>query len=146
LKGGANPFLLYSADHWSECRALCDERERQIKNNPEARASKNYVRVVLGQLWREASDEVKKPYIDKTVENRAANMESAATFQDRQAAWDVEAMGIRREFVKEHPGELSKKEERNMWEALGVYAGVDRKAKRMSGYAAAGEDEDEMVV
>jgi len=134
-KAGANPFLLYSKDKWSECKAKCDEARRITLGNPAAKASRNEVRTALGLMWREASNDIKQPYIDQTVSNRAVNHESAATFQDRLLEWDAEAMSIRREYVQSNPDVLSKAEEKEMWQALGVYGGVDRKAKKMSGYA-----------
>lgn len=143
-RSGANPFLLYSKDKWAECKVKCDEARRLALGSPLAKASRNEIRSALGQMWREASAEVKKPYIEQTVSNRAVNHESAATFQDRLAEWDADAMGIRREYVQEHPNVLSHKEEREMWKALGVYGGWDRKAKKMSGYA--DESEPEMHV
>ena len=134
-RSGANPFLLFSKDKWVDCKTKCDEARRAALGNPTAKASRNEIRIALGQMWRESSDEVKRPYIEKTVTNRAVNHESAATFGDRVAEWDKEAMGIRREFVREHPGLLSGEEERNMWQALGVLGGAERRAKKLSGYA-----------
>lgn len=134
-KAGANPFLLFSKDKWIECKAKCDEARRIALGNPAAKASRNEVRTALGLMWREASNEAKQPYIDQTVSNRAVNHESAVTFQDRLLEWDAEAMSIRRDYVQHHPDVLSKVEEKEMWQALGVYGGVDRKAKKMSGYA-----------
>ena len=134
-KAGANPFLLYSKDKWGECKARCDVARQAMYGSAATKAPRNEIRTALGQMWREASDEVKRPYIERTVENRATNQENASTFQDRLAEWDAEAMDVRRQYVREHPNVLSADEERNMWQALGVYAGIDRKAKRMSGYA-----------
>ena len=138
-KVGANPFLLFSKDKWEECKAKCNESKRAALGNPNFKASRNEVRTALGQMWREASNDVKQPYIDKTVTNRAVNHESAATFQDRLLEWDAEAMGVRRDYVREHPGVLSREDEKKMWQAieqaLGLYGGGDRRAKKMSGYA-----------
>ena len=145
-RSGANPFLLFSKDKWGECKVKCDEARRAALGNPHAKASRNEVRVALGQMWREASEEVKRPYIERTINNRQTNHETAATFHDRLAEWDAEAMSTRRCYVREHPGVLSKAEEKQMWQALGVYGGAERRAKKMSGYADAddsGSDEDE---
>ena len=135
VKAGANPFLLFSKDKWMDCKSKCDEARRAAVGNPNTKASRNEVRVALGQMWREASDEMKKPYINQTVNNRQSNHQSAASFHDTLAAWDAEAMNARRQYVQEHPGVLSKEEEKRMWQALGVYGGSDRRAKKMSGYA-----------
>ena len=140
-KQGANPFLLYSKEKWGECRSKCDEIRRTVTGNPLAKASRNDIRAELGKMWREAVDEVKRPYIDRTMTNRVANHENASTFQDKLNEWDSEAMSIRREFVKSHPEALSREEEMDMWQALGVYAGMERKAKKMSGYADATADD-----
>lgn len=134
-RSGANPFLLFSKDKWADCKAKCDQARRVALGTPLAKASRNEIRSALGQMWREASTGVKQPYLEQTVSNRAVNHESAATFQDRLAEWDAEAMSARREYVREHPGILSRDEEKEMWKALGVYGGVDRRAKKMSGYA-----------
>lgn len=140
-KAGSNPFLLFTKDKWAECKIKCDEARRAAVGNPNTKASRNEVRIALGQLWREASHEVKQPYIEKTLNNRVVNHESAATFQDRLAGWDAEAMGIRRTYVRDHPGVLSREEEKQMWQALGAYGGGERRAKKMSGYADNSESE-----
>ena len=134
-RAGANPFLLFSKDKWADCKAKCDEARRVALGTAHAKASRNEIRSALGQMWREASAEVKQPYLEQTVSNRAVNHESAATFQDRLAEWDAEAMSIRREYVHEHPDILSREEEQEMWKALGVFGGADRRAKTKSGYA-----------
>ena len=143
-RSGANPFLLFSKEKWADCKATCDEARRIALGTPFAKASRNEIRSALGQMWREASADVKQPYIEKTVSNRAVNHDSAATFQDRLAEWDTEAMSTRREYIQRHPGILSREEEKEMWKALGVYGGVDRKAKKMSGYADHSGSEMEM--
>ena len=134
-KPGSNPFLLFTKDQWATCKKTCDEARRAATGNPEAKAARNEVRTALGLMWRQASNEVKKPYFDQTNSNRVANLENAATFEDRLAEWDEKAMNIRKTYVEEHPGVLSKEEELNMWQALGGYNGGDRRAKKMSGYA-----------
>ena len=135
-KTASNPFLLYSSEHWEECKA------RIQANDLSGKAPRNDVRALLGRMWNSASAEVKQPYHERTAANRNANQESATTFELRLAAWSSDAMGIRREYVKSHPGVLSKEEERDMWNALGVYNGTaDRRAKKASGYADESGDE-----
>ena len=140
-KQGANPFLLYSNDKWIECKAKCDEARRAVSANPAAKASRNDIRAALGLMWREAPEEVKRPYINQTLVNRASNQDNVSSFHLRLSEWDSEAMSIRREYVNNHPGVLSQEEEKNMWQALGVFAGVGRKAKKMSGYADVSDDD-----
>lgn len=145
-KPGSNPFLLFTKDKWAICKKGCDEARRIVTGNPEGKAARNEVRSALGLMWREASDEVKRPYLEQTNTNRMANIESAATFQDRLAQWDAKAMAIRRSYVEQHPGILSKEEKLEMWQALGVYDAGDRRAKKMSGYAEESGSDVEMGV
>lgn len=142
-KPGSNPFLLFTKDHWASCRKACDDARRAATGNHDHKASRNEVRSALGQMWRESTDEVKRPYIERTENNRIANTESAATFLDRLAAWDEKAMAVRRNYVDEHPDVLSADEEIQMWQALGVpglYEG-ERRVKKVSGYAEESESE-----
>ena len=133
-KSGANPFLLFSKDKWGTCKQKCDDARRAATGNPGTKASRNEVRAALGQMWREASYDVKAPYLEKTANNRLVNTESAATFQSRLAKWDEEAIKVRKEYTEQHPGVLTEEEEEHMWRALGVEE-VDRRAKKISGYA-----------
>ena len=133
-KTGSNPFLLFTKDNWATCKKQCDDARRAATNNANIKATRDEVRIALGKLWREATEEVKRPYIEKTTQNRAANNESASTFQERLAAWDDRAMNVRRKYVEEHPGVLSTEEELQMWATLGVYD-VEQRSKKTSGYA-----------
>ena len=137
-KPGSNPFLLFTKDQWAPCKQACDDARRAATGNPDSKASRNEVRSALGQLWRASNDEVKRPYIEQTENNRIANTESAATFVARLAAWDEKAMAVRRKYVEEHPGVLSADEEIQMWQALGLpglYEGERRVKGKVAGYA-----------
>ena len=94
---------------------------------------------MVGQIWREASEEAKRPYFEQTENNRKANLEEVATFDARLASWDDKAMEVRKQYVQRHPGVLSAREEAEMWRTLGVYGNFhddqERRAKKMSGYA-----------
>lgn len=137
-KSGANPFLLFSKDKWGICKQNCDNARRAATGNPDTKASRNEVRAALGQMWREASIEVRAPYLEQTVNNKLANTESAATFQGRLRKWDEEAIEVREDYTEQHPGVLTVEEEEQMWKALGV-PGTIQRAKKVSGYA---EDSD----
>ena len=147
-KSGSNPFLLFTKDVWAETKRACDESRIAGTGNPESKASRNEVRTRIGQLWRTASDERKRPYFEMTKSNQRVNEEQAATFDARLASWDEQAMDVRRRYVREHPGVLSEKEEQDMWKALGVYGNLaelgeaQRRAKKMSGYADQDSDMD----
>lgn len=120
-KPGSNPYLLYSKDKWAECKERCDEARRVATGNPRAKADRNQIRAAVGQMWREASDEAKRPYNEKTSSNRQANSEYAANFDEYLATWDEKAIEVRRKYVEAHPEALSAEEEQKMWQALGVH-------------------------
>lgn len=143
-----NAFLLYTSEKWAECKVACEEARRAASSDGSApvKAGKNEIRQKLGQAWNALSEEEKKPYSDLAHRNKIANLENAMTFDARLGAWDSRAMEIRREYVQRHPDVMTKEEEKNMWQSLGVYGDFfdagDRKAKRASGYADAKSDEE----
>ncbi|MCJ1306597.1 hypothetical protein MMC25_000240 [Agyrium rufum] len=140
---GSNPFLLFSKDNLAAAKVQCDATRQASANprNPTSKTQRNEVRAILGAMWRAAPEDVRRPYVERVRDNRLVNNDSAATFQDRLNAWDADAVGIRRDYVRDHPDVISEEEERRMWEALGVVrpGGItmqqERKAKRASGYA-----------
>lgn len=145
-KPGSNPFLLFTKDHWAEVKKACDDAHFRRSGDANKKAERNEIRAMVGQIWREASDEAKRPYFEQTESNRKANLEEAATFDARLASWDEKAMEVRKQYVQRHPGVLSTKEEEDMWRTLGVYETFrddeERRGKKKSGYA---EDSDSNV-
>ena len=138
-----NAFLLFTSERWAECKTACEEA-RRMALDPSAdisavKASKNEVRAKLGHRWNAMSEEDKRPYHELAQKTKFANLENAATYEARLAAWDARAMELRGEYVQKHPGVLTAEEEAEMWRALGVYGDFaspgERKAKKMSGYA-----------
>ena len=133
-KKGSNPFLVFTTDKWEEAKERVNESRRLATGNTNAKGNKNDIRTVVGQMWREASEETKQQYRDKTIGNRAANNENAATFEARLASWNDRAVELRTKWLEDHPGRLSEQEQQAMWIALGV-GDFDRKAKMLSKYA-----------
>ena len=138
-KPGSNPFLLFTKDRWAEVKKACDDAHFRRTGDPNKKAERNEIRAMVGQIWREASEEAKRPYFEQTENNRKANLEEVATFDARLASWDDKAMEVRKQYVQRHPGVLSAREEAEMWRTLGVYGNFhddqERRAKKMSGYA-----------
>ncbi|KAI4098946.1 MAG: hypothetical protein L6R37_006220 [Teloschistes peruensis] len=133
-KKGSNPYLLFTTDKWEECKEGVNTNRRVATGNANAKGNKNDIRAAVGALWRQASEETKQQYREKTVGNRLTNSENAATFDARLASWNDRAVEIRRKYLEDHPGALSMEEQEAMWTALGIYE-HGRKAKRKSGYA-----------
>lgn len=132
-KSGANPFLLYQKDHWQLCKAKCDETRKQATKNQDAKATRNEVRAALGQMWRDAPDEEKKPYLDKTASNKQSNSVSAAEFRAKVEEWDRAAEAFRKEYREKHPSRPSAEELRLQTEAERE-TGSTRAARRANGY------------
>ncbi|KAF2808537.1 lysine-specific histone demethylase 1 [Mytilinidion resinicola] len=102
-RGGLNPFLLYTKDYWHICKADCDKARKEATGDPTAKASKTEVRIALGQMWRNASPDVKKPYLDQTQSAREEGAANVAEYNKRVVDWDREAARIRREYVQNNP-------------------------------------------
>ncbi|KAI9830760.1 MAG: hypothetical protein M1826_004392, partial [Phylliscum demangeonii] len=137
-KSGANPFLLYQKDHWHICKQKCDDARKQATKNAEAKATRNEVRAALGQMWREAPDAEKKPYLDQTASNKQSNSASAADFKEKVEQWDRAADAHRAEYRDAHPSRPSAEEEGLQAEVeLETRASTSRGSKRAVAAAAA---------
>ncbi|KAF2118373.1 flavin-containing amine oxidoreductase-domain containing protein [Lophiotrema nucula] len=122
-RAGVNPFLLYTKDYWYICKGECDESKRKASGDPNAKASREEIRVALGLRWRTESAEIKKPYLDQTQNARDDAAASAASFKDRVATWDQEAARIRREYIRNNPPPAGIEELMNSRTAIELGAG-----------------------
>ncbi|TGZ81969.1 hypothetical protein EX30DRAFT_358650 [Ascodesmis nigricans] len=138
-RSGANPFLLYQKDHWFICKAKCDEARRTATGNSEAKATRNEVRAALGQMWREAPADEKKPYLDQTERNKEANAQGASEFKAKLKEWDGKAQRFREEWKKANPSVPSEEEVQAVREAQIERAEMKR-SRKLNGYM---EDSDE---
>ncbi|KAF1986257.1 hypothetical protein K402DRAFT_394115 [Aulographum hederae CBS 113979] len=98
VKQGVNPFLLYQKEHWYTCKAEADAEKQ--KTHPNAKASREEVRIHLGHKWRNLPEDVKKPYLDQAQGARDETGEKTADYKERVRKWDEDAERIREEFVK----------------------------------------------
>ncbi|KAF2187781.1 hypothetical protein K469DRAFT_661906 [Zopfia rhizophila CBS 207.26] len=108
---GVNPFLLYTKDNWHICKEECDKARKAATGDPNAKASKTEIRTALGQMWRTASADVKKPYLDQTQNAREDAAANAASFKERVATWDRDAARIRQEYIQNHPPPSGREED-----------------------------------
>lgn len=108
-KPGLNPFLLYQKDYWHICKERCDEAARRkstSKNNSHnAKAARDEIRQALGQMWREASDEIRRPYLDQTVKNRQDNEVAFKKWKDEYLVWEKRTYEVKDRWCKENPWE-----------------------------------------
>jgi hypothetical protein len=118
---GANPFLLYQKDHWHRCKAQCDAARQQSAKTDGSRASRNEVRAALGLMWREASEEVKRPYLEATKDNKDRNEADAKDFEKRVVEWDQEAERLAVAYRESYVSKPSVEEERLRLEVEGSH-------------------------
>ncbi|KAF2099611.1 hypothetical protein NA57DRAFT_37718 [Rhizodiscina lignyota] len=138
-KQGVNPFLLYQKDHWYSCKAACDAEQQRKTNNPSAKASKTEIRVSLGNQWRNAPTEVRKPYLDQAQNSRDGVAASTADYKEKVKKWDEDAVRIREEFIEKNP--LPGGAEKQFSGRTAIELGRVRPNRKMSGYGEGSEDE-----
>ncbi|KAJ5732528.1 Winged helix-turn-helix transcription repressor DNA-binding [Penicillium malachiteum] len=102
-KLGLNPFLLYQKDFWGICRDQCDESRRVASNNPGAKAPRDEIRHALGQMWRNAPAEQKKPYLDSIEANRVENARANEAWKVAAAEWDRRSFEVKDRWCTENP-------------------------------------------
>ncbi|KAF9891995.1 hypothetical protein FE257_002959 [Aspergillus nanangensis] len=102
---GLNPFLLYQKDYFTKCRDQCDEARRTATNDPNAKAPRNEVRHALGEMWRKAPDEEKRPYIEQTDANRQAHAEVWDRWQQEAKEWDRKSLEVKEQWCAANPFE-----------------------------------------
>lgn len=104
-KSGLNPFLLYQKDYWPQARAQADENKRTNSKNPNAKAARDEVRQVLGLMWRQAAEEVKRPYLQQTDANRMGNQEAWEKWQRDTVEWERRSVEVKERWCSENPFE-----------------------------------------
>ena len=109
-RSGANPFLLYQKDHWFICKEKCDDARRKATNNSEAKATRNEVRAALGQMWRDAPENEKRPYLAETEKNKESNAAGILDFKKRLKDWDLAAAKFKKEWREKNLSTPSEEE------------------------------------
>ncbi|KAA8894261.1 flavin-containing amine oxidoreductase-domain containing protein [Sphaerosporella brunnea] len=140
-RSGANPFLLYQKDHWFRCKDKCDEARRKATGNPEAKASRNEVRAALGQMWRDAPEDEKRPYLAETEKNKSSNAQGISEFKKRVKDWDTEANKFKKEWKEKNPSVASEEEVMAVRQAELEKQEIKR-SRKLHGYVDDSADED----
>lgn len=104
-KKGLNPFLLYQKDYWPQARIQADDNKRTTSKNPNAKAPRDEVRQVLGLMWRQAAEEIKRPYLDQTESNRKLNQEAWERWKRDSAVYEKKTFEVRDRWCVENPFE-----------------------------------------
>jgi monoamine oxidase len=99
-KQNINSFLLYSSEHWEEVKIrLASERARAGKKPKQS--ERDQVRVELGKLWANSTEEEKKPYTEKTTRNREENERAIKEWSVKAAEWDRRTWEVKDVWIKE---------------------------------------------
>ncbi|OJJ40432.1 hypothetical protein ASPWEDRAFT_99436 [Aspergillus wentii DTO 134E9] len=104
-KTGLNPFLLYQKDFWGKARIQCDEARQASSKNPKAKAARDEIRQALGLMWRRASEEEKRPYIEQTEVNRQTNAEVWERWKRTIAEWEKNTYKVKDRWCAANPFE-----------------------------------------
>ncbi|CRG92349.1 hypothetical protein PISL3812_09406 [Talaromyces islandicus] len=92
-----NPFLTFQKDYWIHAKQKCENTKRAATNDPNAKAARDEVRAVLGQMWREADEQTQRPYHEQMAVNRQTNNELLEKWKTQMAEYEkrrVEEVGI----------------------------------------------------
>ncbi|KAK4984935.1 hypothetical protein LTR50_006275 [Elasticomyces elasticus] len=98
---GVNPFIEYTKAHWNECKAKC-EAARAAGSSP-AQDAKNEVRRAVGKMWKNASNDSKRPYLEQAQQAQELADAQVAEYQKKSVEWKVNAQMIREEYMRNNP-------------------------------------------
>ncbi|KAM5433910.1 putative sarcosine oxidasee (formaldehyde-forming) [Microsporum ferrugineum] len=118
-----NPFLLYQKDYWYVCKTECDNAKVKATGKEGAKAPRDEIRQALGQMWRDASEEIKKPYLDQMEVHRKTNEEDFARWKDRILEWERKTYEVKDRWCAENPFETFVKNMRDNYPANGIQDG-----------------------
>jgi lysine-specific histone demethylase 1 len=122
----ANPYRMYSKDKWEEAKRKCEEGRRPGKGKP----IPNEVKKMVTKMWKEASEDEKKPYNERADVQKKAYAAAMAEYNVKAGQWDKDALAFRAVYEKEHPSVPGPDE------GFDSPSRRDRRAKRgVSGYA-----------
>lgn len=128
----ANPYRLYSKEQWEIAKKKCEQGRRPGKG----KTIPNEVKKMVTKMWKEASEEEKKPYTEKAELEKNAYVAALADYNVKASEWDRASLAFRAEYEKAHPSVPGPDEE------AGSPSRRDRRAKRgVSGYAEDSESE-----
>jgi hypothetical protein len=126
----ANAYRMYTKDNWDEAKRRCDEGRRPGKG----KAIPNEVKKMVTKMYKEATEEEKKPYNEKADEQKAAHAVAMAEYHAKAAVWDTDVGAFRAQYLQEHPYAPDPED------ASDTPTRKQRRAKLVSGYAEPSSD------
>ncbi|KAF1731615.1 putative lysine-specific histone demethylase 1 [Beauveria bassiana] len=98
-KVAGNAYLLFSKMYFDEARRRCEENRKVGRT----KAMPNEVRVMTSRMWKEASEEVRRPFEEQAAEQKRAYAEAVAKHAQEVGKWDLEAIEIRAAYDRSNP-------------------------------------------
>ncbi|KAK2747324.1 hypothetical protein FQN57_002222 [Myotisia sp. PD_48] len=123
-----NPFLLYQKDYWHICKAECDNSKRRATGKESAKAPRDEIRQALGQMWRDADPETKKPYLDRIDLHRQQNEEALVKWKEKITEWERRTYEVKDQWCAQNPMNSFIKSMKSGDEP----AGIQNKARKLS--------------
>jgi monoamine oxidase len=122
----ANSYRLYSKENWEIAKRKCEQGRRPGKG----KTSVKEVKKVITKMWDNATEEEKRPHIEKADLEKKIMATKLAEFNLKAAEWDRASLAFRAEYEKAHPSLPGPGED------AGSASRRDRRARRgVSGYA-----------
>lgn len=103
-KPATNAYILYSKAHYEDARARLDAARRPGGGGGgKGKPSANEVRVMSAKMWRDASEEVRRPFLEAAEEQKRVYAADLETYKVNALVWDEAADVMRELWVKENP-------------------------------------------
>jgi lysine-specific histone demethylase 1 len=133
-----NPYVLFSKANAELARKRCEESRRPGKGRPVT----NEVRTMLAKMWKDASEDEKAPFKERTDEAKQIYAAALADYLALSKVWDVDSIAFRKEYEAAHPSIPSKEEEEAI--LLASQGKRDRRAKRVGKYTESDPSDSEL--
>ncbi|KAK1752385.1 Sec1-like protein [Echria macrotheca] len=98
-KPATNAYIFYSKEHYDDAKRKLEEGRRAGKG----KASANEVRVMSAKMWRDASEEVRRPYVEMAEEQKRVHAAAMAEFKLKADEWDRRATELKERYERDHP-------------------------------------------
>ncbi|KAL2180299.1 flavin-containing amine oxidoreductase-domain containing protein [Thermothelomyces heterothallicus CBS 202.75] len=105
-KPATNAYIFYSKAHYDDARRRLEAGRRsggKGSGKGGGKPSPNEVRVMSAKMWRDASEEERKPYLEMAEEQKRAYTAALEAWKVAAAEWDGKAEEVRGKWVRENP-------------------------------------------
>ncbi|KAK4173578.1 putative lysine-specific histone demethylase [Triangularia setosa] len=126
-KPASNAYIFFSKSNYDNARKKLEEGRRPGKGKPSA----NEVRMMSAKMWKETTEEEKRPFVEMVEEQKRGYADKMAEWKKLAAEWDEKATELRLKYERERPPPVASEEE----------GSKRRRAAGVESYAEPDEDE-----